>query len=266
VGVLFRVGVCVYVCAFTRSHVCALMRWCVVACGCCMRSEGHPGLYIQGAGDDEEAWAHGLQPSLFWTHGEFLADAEAGACVQLCEQLIEKHRALTSGERYQIDGTTIVLQTCALDAEDLSKYRACVLDFSSKKHTDLPPLLASTSISRAHAALLVHRFPVGTSQKSMRVARNMGAILELCDACLRPAQEDHDERPARLVLYSRDSLGAPLCIAYALLAVHCDSEGEHTPLELNLLACVLSLCVPSFHALERVMHCRVLWNSVCASW
>jgi len=194
----------------------------VVCVSASFQRDGHPGLYIQGAGDDEESWAHGLQPSLFWSHGQFLADVDSDECVELCEKLVQDHRDLTSGECYQLDGSPIVLQTRELDPHQLSTcYRAVVLDFSSKAHQDLAPL----------ASVPIHRFPVGTSQKTMRIARSMLAILDICQKCLRPPVDDGGgpSLPVRLVLYSRDSLGPAMCVAYAVLAVHCDGTGKLLP-------------------------------------
>ena len=36
--------------------------------------DGDPGDYLCGAGDDEDNWAHGLEPHLFWQHREELVE------------------------------------------------------------------------------------------------------------------------------------------------------------------------------------------------
>ncbi|WVZ79802.1 hypothetical protein U9M48_027338, partial [Paspalum notatum var. saurae] len=48
--------------------------------------------YIPGAGDDEESWARGLTPALFWKHSYDLLDAGPNYCNQLVGDIVEKDR------------------------------------------------------------------------------------------------------------------------------------------------------------------------------
>nr|TKW21888.1 hypothetical protein SEVIR_4G150400v2 [Setaria viridis] len=48
--------------------------------------------YIAGAGDDEESWARGLTPTLFWKHSYDLLDAGPDHCNQLVADIVEKDR------------------------------------------------------------------------------------------------------------------------------------------------------------------------------
>ncbi|KAL6841692.1 hypothetical protein ACP4OV_028521 [Aristida adscensionis] len=48
--------------------------------------------YIPGAGDDEESWARGLTPTLFWKHSYDLLDAGPDLCNQLVADIVEKER------------------------------------------------------------------------------------------------------------------------------------------------------------------------------
>ena len=41
-----------------------------------------PFTYVQGAGDDQEAWARGLTPALFWRHARTLLDAAPLECIE----------------------------------------------------------------------------------------------------------------------------------------------------------------------------------------
>ncbi|WFD25556.1 tRNA A64-2'-O-ribosylphosphate transferase [Malassezia nana] len=52
-------------------------------------------LYVQGAGDDHEAWAEGLTPGLFWQHRSALlqADLSCEARVQLVHSLVAQEQA-----------------------------------------------------------------------------------------------------------------------------------------------------------------------------
>ncbi|WOL09137.1 hypothetical protein Cni_G17890 [Canna indica] len=48
--------------------------------------------YIPGAGDDEESWARGLSPALFWKHAFELIDAEPDFCNRQVAEIVEKER------------------------------------------------------------------------------------------------------------------------------------------------------------------------------
>ncbi|OIW09988.1 hypothetical protein TanjilG_32728 [Lupinus angustifolius] len=48
--------------------------------------------YIPGAGDDEESWARGLSPSLFWNHVYDLINSGPDVCNQKVADLVEKNR------------------------------------------------------------------------------------------------------------------------------------------------------------------------------
>ncbi|XP_042408325.1 tRNA A64-2'-O-ribosylphosphate transferase-like isoform X1 [Zingiber officinale] len=48
--------------------------------------------YIPGAGDDEESWARGLSPDMFWKHSFELIDAGPDLCNRLVAEIVEKER------------------------------------------------------------------------------------------------------------------------------------------------------------------------------
>lgn len=48
--------------------------------------------YIPGAGDDEESWARGLSPSLFWDHVYDIINSGPDVCNQKVADLVEKNR------------------------------------------------------------------------------------------------------------------------------------------------------------------------------
>jgi tRNA A64-2'-O-ribosylphosphate transferase len=58
-------------------------------------AEGSEGGYIQGAADDQEAWAHGLTPELFWAHKDKLTRTNEEDLPSLIAELVqeEKERA-----------------------------------------------------------------------------------------------------------------------------------------------------------------------------
>ena len=48
--------------------------------------------YIPGAGDDEESWARGLSPNLFWNHAYDLISSGPDLCNQKVADIVEKDR------------------------------------------------------------------------------------------------------------------------------------------------------------------------------
>lgn len=48
--------------------------------------------YISGAGDDEESWARGLTPNLFWKHAFDLIDSGPDLCNHQVAEIVEKER------------------------------------------------------------------------------------------------------------------------------------------------------------------------------
>ncbi|XP_010531159.1 PREDICTED: tRNA A64-2'-O-ribosylphosphate transferase isoform X2 [Tarenaya hassleriana] len=58
----------------------------------CRKSSELSWSYIPGAGDDEESWAKGLSPKLFWTHVDDLIDSGPDLCNQKVAEIIENDR------------------------------------------------------------------------------------------------------------------------------------------------------------------------------
>ncbi|GKV06706.1 hypothetical protein SLEP1_g18560 [Rubroshorea leprosula] len=52
--------------------------------------------YIPGAGDDEESWARGLSPNLFWKHAYDLINSGPDSCNQKVADIVEKDRVYRS--------------------------------------------------------------------------------------------------------------------------------------------------------------------------
>lgn len=63
--------------------------------------------YIAGAGDDEESWARGLSPHLFWMHAFDLINGGPDLCNQRVAEIVEKDRVYRS-QRGQIAPQAIV--------------------------------------------------------------------------------------------------------------------------------------------------------------
>lgn len=77
--------------------------------------------YIPGAGDDEESWARGLSPPLFWNHVYDLINSGPDACNQKVADIVEKsrvHRAYRGESAPQI--RIKPLESDSLSYEELS--------------------------------------------------------------------------------------------------------------------------------------------------
>ncbi|KAI7848124.1 tRNA A64-2'-O-ribosylphosphate transferase [Circinella umbellata] len=60
-----------------------------VESGCQARPGGY--LYVQGSGDDQEAWCHGLTPKLFWQHAEKLLNVGTSTeCEKMTHHLVNQ--------------------------------------------------------------------------------------------------------------------------------------------------------------------------------
>ncbi|KAJ5238924.1 hypothetical protein N7468_003543 [Penicillium chermesinum] len=59
-------------------------------------AEMSEGGYIQGAGDDSEAWAHGLTPPVFWANQALLKQTSEEGLPRLIEELVAQYQRETS--------------------------------------------------------------------------------------------------------------------------------------------------------------------------
>jgi len=117
-------------------------------------------MYVQGAGDDHEAWAEGLTPGLFWQHRTALlnADLTRDARVALVHTLVTNERARTGrvlwlpGEAdappITIPGTGLAVQARAREQGFSAAERA---QFALLVHCDQSPPSADECTSRVLA-------------------------------------------------------------------------------------------------------------------
>ncbi|KUM59266.1 hypothetical protein ACN42_g7884 [Penicillium freii] len=69
----------------------------LVLCSASRRVHGaemSEGGYIQGAGDDSEAWAHGLTPPVFWANQAVLKSTPEDELPELIDRLVAEHKLL----------------------------------------------------------------------------------------------------------------------------------------------------------------------------
>eukprot|EP00276_Gloeochaete_wittrockiana_P005470 CAMPEP_0184647478 /NCGR_PEP_ID=MMETSP0308-20130426/4423_1 /TAXON_ID=38269 /ORGANISM="Gloeochaete witrockiana, Strain SAG 46.84" /LENGTH=305 /DNA_ID=CAMNT_0027078485 /DNA_START=626 /DNA_END=1543 /DNA_ORIENTATION=+ len=120
----------------------------------------HPWRYIQGAGDDEESWAQGLTPELFWTHKHELLRGPVEECLRQARALVSsQHRSI--GHEWLSQNIAVVNSTSVQTSFDPS-------------HA-VPPHqiheIESTGIAVARAAAVVKE----EALTSFKAALNLGA-------------------------------------------------------------------------------------------
>ncbi|GMH03341.1 hypothetical protein Nepgr_005180 [Nepenthes gracilis] len=132
--------------------------------------------YIPGAGDDEESWARGLTPNLFWDHAYDLINSGPHLCNQKFAEVVEKERVyhaqrghnaplvsvkpqkpLGSSDQSSSEELSLQLELLNLKPNGNSRTEYCVLSW-----------LGSTNIA------------VGTTQLASAAAPEVACILN-CD-------------------------------------------------------------------------------------
>lgn len=113
--------------------------------------------YIPGAGDDEESWARGLHPNLFWKKAHDIIDSGPSMCNQIVSELVEKDRVYRV-QRH--DFSFAAASTCEKQANNgsMTGEQSCMI---CKK------LVNNGSISGEQSCLpLASEHPISRSPKS----------------------------------------------------------------------------------------------------
>ncbi|XP_030530176.1 tRNA A64-2'-O-ribosylphosphate transferase isoform X2 [Rhodamnia argentea] len=79
--------------------------------------------YIAGAGDDEESWARGLSPSLFWENVYDIIESGPALCNRKVADIVEKHRVYLSqrghtAPQVKVKGPKLPGSTCNLSCDE----------------------------------------------------------------------------------------------------------------------------------------------------
>ncbi|CAA6666056.1 unnamed protein product [Spirodela intermedia] len=100
--------------------------------------------YIPGAGDDEESWARGLSPGLFWKHALELIQSGPDSCNQKVSELVEKDRVYRA--RRGFDAPQLPIKFHKRVADDGLPSGEPIVDFqlSDSGVRSGPPSLTST--------------------------------------------------------------------------------------------------------------------------
>lgn len=102
--------------------------------------------YVQGAADDEEMWASGLKPDIFWSNADHLLDSGPLTLEHSMRNCIDKsHLMNTSKLASDVEITRVrqtgVYLTNALRAQHLQKYKVIDLAFAAQLTTESPQYL-----------------------------------------------------------------------------------------------------------------------------
>lgn len=76
--------------------------------------------YIAGAGDDEESWARGLSPELFWKHAYEIISSGPNICNQKVADIVEKNRVYRSQRGEVAPQVSIKQKAVHLSVEEVS--------------------------------------------------------------------------------------------------------------------------------------------------
>lgn len=130
--------------------------------------------YIPGAGDDEESWARGLTPNLFWKNAYDLINSGPDICNQKVADIVEKDRVYRA-QRGQIAPQVIKSSKLSGNSSDLFHVEPPLSSDISDLNIDLKASDESCTISWLGSTNLA----VGTSQHAA-AERNVDCILN-CD-------------------------------------------------------------------------------------
>ncbi|PHZ12809.1 initiator tRNA phosphoribosyl transferase [Rhizopus microsporus ATCC 52813] len=110
--------------------------------------QARPGyLYVQGSGDDQEAWCLGLTPSLFWENHQLILESK-GECerrvIEIVKDSLEKMNSQTTGSFAFIKPTTIAISDLASAQSNWQQFDVIIncseknLELNSDTYLHLP--------------------------------------------------------------------------------------------------------------------------------
>ncbi|CAN0901476.1 Uncharacterized protein C3F10.06c [Linum grandiflorum] len=139
--------------------------------------------YIPGAGDDEESWARGLSPGLFWDHAYDIISLGPEGCNQMVADIVEKDRVYRA-QRGQ-------------DAPQIS------LKLPKALSTNVDVCSSSTCVVKSEGSSTV--FWIGSTNVAVGSIRHAGSISDV--ECILDCNEEHIPDQ---VLDSEDYLHLPI--------------------------------------------------------
>lgn len=131
--------------------------------------------YIPGAGDDEESWARGLSPFLFWNHAYDLISSGPDFCNQKVAEIVEKDRVYRAQRGSNAPQVSVKTSRSLVNSNQYSSEETLDLEipsvdrdnkFSSSSKCDNPAMfwIGSTNVavgSTRLGMLILHSYFTG---------------------------------------------------------------------------------------------------------
>lgn len=154
--------------------------------------------YIPGAGDDEESWARGLTPTLFWKHSYDLIDAGPDRCNQIVADIVEKDRVYRAQRGEHCPQITFADALVGVD---------CILNCDSTSK------LPASSSENSYLELSI----VGSKDDRFSLMRNLPKAVDFAKRNLMAGR--------KILVCCQNGEDISICVALAILALLFDDNG-----------------------------------------
>lgn len=175
--------------------------------------------YIQGAGDDTENWAHGLNPNLFWANKEAILSSPDPDLPAYIEKIVREYRTNMSlaNELHCIKPTSSLFVTSLDVADTLSddKYSCIFL---------LQPDLREVATIKNKMSLGIGKDKLA----SRNLRKRLPLIMEFLKTAVLQKDEPEEREPKQVQIVVACQTGSEIAIAVAL-AILClvfDEKGN----------------------------------------
>lgn len=118
--------------------------------------------YIAGAGDDEESWARGLSPNLFWNNAYDIISSGPDLCNKNVAGIVEKNRVYHAQRGHITTQITVTPLKLLKDTDDFTDNEELPLHFGTEQFTEESTIfwLGSTNIAVGPTRLAENGFNV----------------------------------------------------------------------------------------------------------
>ncbi|KAL8502911.1 hypothetical protein ACS0TY_021873 [Phlomoides rotata] len=207
--------------------------------------------YIAGAGDDEESWARGLSPDLFWKHAYDIISSDPDLCNQKIADIVEKDRVRRAHRGENAPQVSVRPSKClgspstSLIGDPVELDNGTVAEGEKSNNDDHISFLGSTNIAVCKSQLAMEVPPayciINCDRESLSVSIDnpeMYLHLPILDSkfdrfslsrsipsALKFAQS-HLRKGKTLLICCRNGEDISLCISLAILISFYDEEGN----------------------------------------
>lgn len=194
----------------------------VICCTVSKRTSGSEfghGVYIQGAGDDTENWAHRLTPSIFWGNTQILLSAADNELPQLIEQLVVEY---DKSEKYESRELHRVHPTSHLFITSISAVRTLNLKSNCCKILLLPEV-CEKKISESYLEVGIGQHKIG----SRNLRKDLSTIIEFVKNFLhRKILVDGVEKTSiSIIIACQTGTELSIGVGLAILCLFFDEKG-----------------------------------------